>query len=120
MIIGIGIDMIELNRIEEAIGRNKRFIRRVLTEEEQRYYYQLDKPSRQIEFIAGRFAAKEAFSKACGTGIGKLSFQHMTILPNENGAPKMSVKGYEHQQIHLSISHSKAHAIAQVILSISE
>lgn len=120
MIIGIGIDMIELDRVQRAIERNERFIQRVLTKDEREIYHRLGKRTRQIEFIAGRFAAKEAFSKACGTGIGRLSLQHMEILPNEKGAPQMTVRGYEQQQIHLSISHSKSHAIAQVILSTSK
>lgn len=116
MIKGIGIDIIELERIERSMKRQKRFVDRILTKNELDYYSALPQERRQIEFVAGRFAAKEALAKATGRGIGALSFQHIEILPKQSGAPNISVKGYETSQIHLSISHSKDYAIAQVII----
>lgn len=115
MIIGIGIDLIELDRVNQSIKRNSRFVQRILTPLEQERYQQLNE-RRQIEFVAGRFAAKEAFSKAVGTGIGKLSFQDIEILPNDLGTPMMRVRGYEEYKIWVSLSHSSTQAIAQVIL----
>lgn len=115
MITGTGIDLVELERIEDALSRREDFYTRILTKKEQEHFLQLSK-HRQIEFLAGRFAAKEAFSKAMGTGIGsQLSFQDIEILPNEVNKPIAASKVFS-GTIHLSISHSKAYAIAQVIL----
>lgn len=117
MIKGTGIDIIELQRIEVAIQKNERFIERILTKVEQAKFQTLKKHSRRIEFIAGRFAAKEAFAKATGTGIGKLSFQHIEVKSDELGKPEITAKGFEAYQIFLSISHSKTYAVAHVILT---
>ena len=70
MIMGIGIDAVELYRIEDIIKNNPKFISRVLTSRELEIFETL-KIKRQTEFLGGRFACKEAFSKAYGTGIGK-------------------------------------------------
>ena len=71
---------------------------------------------RQAEFLAGRWAAKEAFSKALGTGFdSQLSFHHIEISKNEKGKPYF----LEHPfagQAHLSISHSNLEAVAMVVL----
>ncbi|WP_027956790.1 holo-ACP synthase [Halobacillus kuroshimensis] len=115
MIRGIGIDMVEIDRIKQSIKRQPRFVQRILTENEYQRCHNL-KEQRQAEFAAGRFAAKEAFSKAAGTGIGALGFQDMEILPTENGAPQMTAKGFESCRIWVSITHSRTHAVAQVVL----
>ena len=74
MIKGIGIDIIELSRIQEIMSRQNKLIDRILTANEKQLFEELPM-TRKIEFLAGRFAAKEAFSKAAGTGIGgQLSF----------------------------------------------
>ena len=70
MIKGIGIDITELGRIKKILERQPRFPERILTENEIERFEKL-KGQRKIEYFAGRFAAKEAFSKANGTGIGK-------------------------------------------------
>lgn len=116
MIKGIGIDIIEINRIARAVHKNTRFVRRILTEKEHVRYDKLPNERRKLEFLAGRFAAKEAFAKAMGTGIGKLSFQHIEILSDEHGAPKLVCTTYE-GNIFISISHSKEYAVAQVVLT---
>lgn len=116
MIIGTGIDIIELDRIEKSLRKNSRIVQKILTEAEQQHFKRLHSFRRKIEFLAGRFAAKEAVSKATGQGIGKLSFQHIEILPNEKGAPMITVVGLEEKHIHLSISHSSDYAAAQVII----
>lgn len=117
MIKGIGIDIIELSRIQESMKKNARFIKRVLTAGEQEAYHKLKRESRKIEFLAGRFAAKEAFAKATGRGIGELSFQHIEILSEENGAPQLTAKGYETDSVFISISHSKHYAVAQIVIA---
>lgn len=113
MIKGIGIDIIELSRIEELLGRQGKFADRVLTLNEKEQFQKLS-ARRRVEFLAGRFAAKEAYSKAAGTGIGKvLSFLDIEISSDESGKPffsKPEVKAY------LSISHSRDYAVAQVVI----
>jgi len=116
MITGIGIDIIELKRMDKSVQRQQRFPKRVLTESELDDYHRLTSARRQIEFIAGRFAAKEAFAKATGQGIGELSFQHIEVIRLDTGAPIMKVTGYEDYHIHLSISHSQEYVVAQVVL----
>ncbi|MFD2923212.1 holo-ACP synthase [Halobacillus naozhouensis] len=115
MIKGIGIDIVEIDRIKQSIKRNARFVQRILTRNEQERYHQLTK-HRGAEFLAGRFAAKEAFSKAVGTGLGKLSFQDIEVKTNKDGAPIIHVKEYEHLEIWVAISHSKSQAVAQIVL----
>lgn len=116
MIKGIGIDLIELVRIQKSMQRNNRLALRILTRNERKVFNQLQSEKRKIEFLAGRFAAKEAFAKATGQGIGKLSFQHIEILADEKGAPLMTAQGYEAYHIFVSITHSNDYAAAQVVL----
>lgn len=113
MIVGIGIDIVELDRIARSIEK-PRFMNRLLTEAEREIArtYSTD---RRIEFVAGRFAAKEAYAKAIGTGIARgLSWQQIEILPDESGRPIM--RAPFRGRIHVSISHSERYAVAQVII----
>ena len=116
MIKGIGIDLIELDRIEKSLKKNDKLANRVLTMKEKKKFLQLKSSHRRAEFLAGRFAAKEAFAKAAGTGIGELSFQHIEVLSDENGAPSIKVKGYESVNIFISITHSREYAAAQIVI----
>lgn len=114
MISGIGVDMTELDRIRKIIARQDRFPERILTSKEMAVYNSLPE-KRRAEYLAGRFAAKEAFSKAVGTGIGeKLSFQDIEIEKDELGKPFIS-KPFK-KGVHLSISHSREYAVAQVVI----
>lgn len=115
MIKGIGIDIIELDRIQHSLRKNDRLIKRILTKEEQKAFLSLQE-YRQVEYAAGRFAAKEAFAKAVGSGIGTLSFQDIEITQKTNGKPSLQAIGYESEHVFLSISHSKTYAVAQVII----
>lgn len=115
MIAGIGIDLLEIQRIKELLSRQPNLSKRILTEKEEQYFLELSK-HRQIEFLAGRFAAKEAFSKAFGTGIGaELSFLDIEILPDSKNKPIIATEKYA-GNIHLSISHSDEFVVAQVVL----
>ncbi|MFD1362006.1 holo-ACP synthase [Lentibacillus salinarum] len=116
MIKGIGIDVIELDRIHYSMQQHERFADRILTHKERTFFDTLTNERRKTEYLAGRFAAKEAFSKAVGHGIGKLSFKHMEVTTDTYGAPEMSAAGYEHERIFISISHSRDYAVAQVVI----
>lgn len=78
MIVGVGMDIIDIDRIAQAYEKNNQFVNRILTGVELDMFNQLEN-RRQMEFLAGRFAAKEAYSKAVGTGIGKMRFTDMEV-----------------------------------------
>ena len=123
MIVSIGIDIIEVYRIRETLARTPRFVERVFTEKERTYCEA--KGAAAAQSFAARFAAKEAFLKALKTGWrGKITWHDMEILNNETGVPNLEIKDEARKifaemganKIHLSISHTTEHAIAQVIL----
>ena len=114
MIVGHGIDIEELASIQNAVEKREGFARRVLTDKEMERFASL-KGRRQIEYLAGRWSAKEAFSKALGTGIGKLGFQDLEVLNNERGAPYFSKSPFS-GKVWLSISHTDQFVTASVIL----
>ncbi|MBB6451267.1 holo-[acyl-carrier protein] synthase [Geomicrobium halophilum] len=117
MIVGTGIDIVEFQRIEKVIERQPRFISRILTSREQEIMSTLSK-QRQLEYVSGRFAIKEAFAKAYGSGIGsKLNWKDVEVLQQPSGAPMVvCAKIDDSIHIHVSISHSNSHGIGQVIL----
>ncbi|MGN7479631.1 holo-ACP synthase [Solibacillus silvestris] len=115
MIKGIGLDLVELDRIEKMLRRSAKFAHRILTERELAIFDTLSQ-TRQVEFLAGRFAAKEAYSKANGTGIGKECELHqIEILKSESGKPILYFDG-EQVNGFISITHTRTTAAAQVIL----
>lgn len=116
MIIGIGIDIVELDRIKRLMERQDSFAKRILTALEEREWQALSK-QRQVEYLAGRFAAKEAIGKALGTGIGQtFGWQDVSILQSPSGAPLVQWGEEKKFITHVSISHSREYACAQAIL----
>lgn len=123
MILGIGTDIIEIDRIQESIDRvGERFVKRILTESEQVQYNTLAQ-DRRASFLAKRFAAKEAAVKALGTGIGRgVSFQHFTVKNLPSGQPTLEVDATIESrfegaiQWHLSLSDERQFALAFVTL----
>ncbi|WP_107839633.1 holo-ACP synthase [Metasolibacillus meyeri] len=115
MIKGIGLDIIELERIEKAMQRSEKFTLRILSPREQALFAKLSN-ARKVEFLAGRFAAKEAYAKANGTGLGKgCELQQIEILKNELGAPQLFFDG-EPVKGFITITHTQTVAAAQVVL----
>ncbi|PRQ61125.1 holo-ACP synthase [Vibrio sp. V01_P9A10T6] len=122
-IIGLGTDIAEIERIEKALSRSgDAFAERVLTQDELTVFYSLKKKGR---YLAKRFAAKEAASKALGTGIAHgVSFQDFTVTNDANGKPVLTLSGKAKQlaatanvnHIHLTISDERHYAVATVIL----
>ena len=122
MVVGIGIDLVEIHRMKKAIERPL-FVQRVFTPAEQAY---CDSRGRQnAASYAARFAAKEAVMKALGTGLsGGGTWQDIGVLPDEQGKPVMTLSGYFGQlsrkmdvtRIHVSLSHAQEYAAAQVLL----
>lgn len=121
MIVGVGTDIVEINRMETI--QLDRLIQRILTEQEQAYLP--TKKEQRLQFVAGRFAAKEAIAKALGTGVGAFfSFQDAEIIPDPKGKPEVKISSalekrlvdFRPIQIHLSISHSEHVAVAMVVI----
>lgn len=114
----IGIDLIEIHRIEQALQRTPNFAKNILSVEEfkifEAYPY-----SRRLDYLAGRFAAKEAYSKAIGTGIGRIRFTDIEILNDRMGRPYIN-QGPLHHCVKLSISHSLNYATAMVIIDLDQ
>lgn len=121
MIIGVGVDIVEIRRIKEAIERNDNFIDKLFDKEEIEY---LKSRGMRPEYVAGRFAAKEAVSKALGTGFRSFSFKDIVIDRTALGKPIVVLKGKAKliaqknggNKIHISISHGEDSAIAYAVL----
>lgn len=119
MIIGIGTDIIEISRVERAIKNNKNFIKKVFTAKEIEMF---NKRNMRLEIIAGNFAAKEAISKALGTGIRGFSLTDMEVLRDDLGKPIAHLNNVieniinRKYKLNISISHNKTSAIAFAIL----
>lgn len=123
LIIGIGIDIVEISRINEAEKRwGERFLEKVFTEGEIKYSMLNKSPHQRL---AARFAVKEAMSKALGTGIASgITWKDTEVISRDNGRPEILLHGRLREiaesmgvtGIHVSISHDGDHAIAQVVL----
>ena len=123
MILGSGIDIIEVQRVEAACEKfGDRFLRRILRPSELAYCLSHKSPG---PFLAARFAGKEAISKAFGTGIGRqLGWQDMEICRKDSGEPYVILHGKGQtllrerggRIVHLSLSHTAKQAAAVAIL----
>ena len=119
MIIGIGTDIIEIDRIERAIKKNNGFLNKIFTFREIEMFKE---KSMRSEVIAGNFAAKEAISKALGTGFRGFSLIDVEILRDELGKPiaylSDNIKDNiaTEYRLNVSISHNRTSAIAFAVL----
>ncbi len=120
MIRGVGIDIIEIERIQQALVKNKRFLYRIFTKNEIDYF---KKNHGMMSTIAGNFAAKEAVMKALGTGLRTFRWRDIEILRDSLGKPfvvlfnnaNVIAMHQEITEILITISHSKSHAVAQAL-----
>ena len=123
MILGIGIDIIEVSRIRSSHERfGERFLQRILRPDEIAYCLSHKFPA---PHVAARFAAKEAVSKAFGTGIGRqLGWQDMEVTRKESGEPilvlyeggRMLLEQRQAKRVQISLSHTETYAAAVAIL----
>ena len=117
MILGIGTDIVQIERVEKAIQR-KGFLERTYTVAEQQLI------EKRTVCAAGNFAVKESVVKAFGTGFSCISPLEVEVLRSENGSPYVKLYGaaqevFEKRQgkrLHVSISNEKEYAIAYVVL----
>jgi holo-[acyl-carrier protein] synthase len=89
-VLGVGIDLCEVDRMRGVLARNPRFVARVFTEDEQAYCRRRRDP---VERFAVRFAAKEAVLKAMGVGVGACAFREIEVVRAESGAPSLALHG---------------------------
>ena len=120
-IFGVGIDIVEVQRIKEIYSRyGERFARKILSNSELRSFY---KNKNKISFLAKRFAAKEAVGKALGVGIKNGSILKNIEIKNDlNGKPFVNINNIkklnmaEKKEIHISLSDEKKYAVANALI----
>jgi len=125
-ILGLGVDIVNINRIRSIIKKNKRFKEKIFSKKE---IFICNKKKESTSCFAKRFAAKEAFSKSLGTGIAKgLSFNEIEVKNDKSGKPNLNITGKSlitvkkilkrnNFNVFLTISDDKPFAIATVIIS---
>jgi len=124
-IFGIGTDIIEINRIKKLLNKNNQFKKKIFSTKEIK---SCESSPNVSASYSKRFAAKEAFSKALGTGIRNgISFNEISINNKKNGAPFIELLGKtkvitknitkKKSKIYLSLSDEKKYALAMVIIS---
>jgi holo-[acyl-carrier protein] synthase len=110
MIKGMGIDICQINRIKLSLDK------KILSDEEQTIFDGLSLESRKREFLAGRFAAKEALLKALTGILDQLFMRDIVILYDDYHKPYVKQPMLKQMKIHISISHEKEYAVAQAIV----
>ena len=126
MLAGIGVDIVEISRFQHLLSRfGERISRRLLTDKELE---QFNKRGQSLSFIASRFAAKEAASKALGTGIAKgINFHSIEVVNDSSGKPELVFHGVAKEMLQqrnithslLSLSDEKNYVVAMAVLESS-
>lgn len=117
MILGHGVDVQSIEAVTAVVTRRERFVATILTPAEMALY-EKKKGKHRTEFLTGRFSAKEAFSKALGTGMSQgLGWHDLEILSGPAGEPIFTrYPNQEATRVHVSISHSADTVFSSVIL----
>lgn len=118
-ILGLGTDIVEIERIEKAINKNEKFKEKVFSQKEQAYCS--SKGLGSVQSYAGRFCAKEAIAKAMGTGVRNFELRDISIENDDLGKPYGVFYGplenyFLDKDLILSISHCKSYATATAII----
>jgi len=121
MITGIGIDIIEVKRMERWLD-NTALLERYFHPQEITLAFSRKKSAAQT--LAARFAAKEAFGKALGTGLARIELKDIIVINNDNGKPDIKLTGTAENEfeksgadkVHLSITHERENAVAMIVL----
>lgn len=121
-IVGTGVDLARIERFRKFLLPEHKVLQRIFSDDERRYALQMKDPA---PYLAARFAAKEAFLKALGTGLRDgLSWQQMVVVRDALGCPSLRLSGRAAEMLiargaktaHLSYSHDGDYAVATVIL----
>ena len=116
MIIGVGTDILNQERVEALYTKyKKKFPSKILSSEELNYFNKLKHKSK-VNFLCSSFCAKEAFVKALGTGFRSLYPSQITYSKNEIGAPSLEYVKRNNFKIHLSISNSDRYTQSFIVL----
>ncbi|MCL2180314.1 MAG: holo-ACP synthase [Treponema sp.] len=121
MILGTGIDIVQIDRMEKWVD-NKKLLERYFHPREISFSFSKGKNASLS--LAARFAAKEAFGKALGTGLSGITLKDIMVYNRENGKPEITLSGtaldaFEKSgasKVHITLSHEKENAIAMIIL----
>jgi len=124
-IFGIGTDIVDISRFKRLFNKNKKIKKKIFSKKEIKY---CESRPNKIASYSKRFAAKEAFSKALGTGVSKgISFNEISVTNNKEGAPFIELLGKtkiiskklikKKNKIYLSLSDEKKYALAMVVIS---
>jgi holo-[acyl-carrier protein] synthase len=126
-VLGVGVDLVENTRIQHSLDRfGDRFLQRVFTQGEIEYSQSMKFPARHL---AARFAAKEAVSKAFGTGIGKaMGWKDIDVHRKPSGEPFVVLEGGTKKlaeerrvaTVWITLSHTEHHAMAMIVLEASD
>lgn len=111
----IGIDLVENARIEK---QSDSFTKRILSEKEIEKYNTITNDKRKVQYLASRFAAKEAIFKACKVGNKDINYVDISILNDDNNAPYVEIVKYPNFKFEISISHEENYSIAIVMKTI--
>jgi len=123
MIFGIGVDIVQINRMDKWLN-NRSLLERYFHPDELVYSSLKNAKTAVAQTLAARFAAKEAFGKALGTGLARIALKDIIIYNNDNGKPEIklentALKAFEKSgaaRTFLSLSHEKENAIAMVVI----
>ena len=110
--LGIGTDIIEISRIKDGMEKYADFLSKVFCDEEIKY---INSKANPYQTAAGYFCAKEAVSKALGTGFCAIGLKDIFIFNDEKGKPCVKVEKYPDVDFMLSISHCNEYATATAI-----
>jgi holo-[acyl-carrier protein] synthase len=126
-VVGVGTDLVDLDRLRQVLDRTPGFVDRVFTDGEQRYAFAARDPA---ERLGARFAVKEAAMKALGVGLGEVRFRDLEVVRASSGAPSLVVhgtgialartRGVENWLISLTHTRQVAHAVVLAIGSDAE
>jgi holo-[acyl-carrier protein] synthase len=119
-VVGLGVDVVDLDRFRTVLGRRPRIAERVFTDGERRYAFSKADP---VPRLAARFAAKEATMKALGVGLGAFKFYDVEVVRAPSGEPSVRLDGHAvvlarrrgATRFHLTMTHSDLTAVAFVI-----
>lgn len=121
-VVGVGVDAIEIDRVERALARTPALVDRLFTDAEQAHCARRD-GRRRVARFAGRFAAKEAVAKALGTGVAGFGFRDIEVLSDGDGAPRVVLAAAATEvasrlgvaRVHVSLSQTSTVAVATAI-----
>lgn len=109
----VGIDLVELEEIKEKLS--DRFVHRILSDREEERYNSIKNTERRLQYLAGRFAVKEAYTKVYKQFETPLNFRDVEVFNDSNGAPYIESEYHPEDQLLVSISHSRNYVVAIVI-----